>query len=58
MSKQFIITQAELDMLEAIRLDIYKNYIKDDSVEDIIRAGCVTQPLWKIINKKREEVHE
>ena len=56
MSKEFVITQEELDMLEAIRQEIYLQYVTDDCVADIIKAGSITQPLWKIINKKREEI--
>ena len=56
MNKEFVITQEELDMLEAIRQDIYLQYVTDDNIADIIKAGSITEPLWKIINKKRDEI--
>jgi len=54
--KQYIITQEELDTLEAIRLELYKMFVIDDNVNDIIRVSNVTSPLWCIINKKREPI--
>jgi len=52
--KNYVITQEELDTLEAIRLELYKLFVIDDNVNDIIRVSNVTSPLWCIINKKRE----
>ena len=57
MSKEFIITQEELDMLEAIRLNLYNLFAECGNVNDIIKISKVSEPLWKIINKKRDEVH-
>jgi len=54
--KKYVITQEELDTLEAIRLELYKLFVIDDSINDIIRVSNVTSPLWCIINKKREEL--
>jgi len=53
---KYIITQEELDTLEAIRLELYHLFVEDDNVNDIIKVGQISEPLWKIINKKREEV--
>lgn len=58
MSKKLIITQSELDTLEAIRLRLYTMFAECGNVSDIIKVGTVSEPLWKIINKKREEVHD
>jgi len=58
MSKQFIITQEELDRLEAIRLELYHLFVEDDSITDVMKVGQISEPLWKIINKKREEIHD
>jgi len=56
--KKFSITQEELDTLEAIRLKLYDMFADCGNVSDIIKVGAVSEPLWKIINKKREEVYE
>jgi len=56
MSKEYIITQEELDTLEAIRLNLYSMFAACGNVHDIIKVGSVSEPLWKIINKRREEV--
>ena len=56
MSKQFVITQEELDTLEALRLKLYVMFAECSDVSDIMKVGEVSQPLWRIINKKREEV--
>ena len=57
MSKEFVITQEELDTLEAIRLKLYDIFAECGNVSDIMKVGEVSQPLWRIIHKKREEIH-
>ena len=56
MGKRFIITQEELDLIEAVRLNILNMYVKDDNINDIITASTITEPLWKLANIKREEI--
>lgn len=56
MSKEFIITQEELDTLEAIRLKLYDMFAECGNISDIIKIGEVSEPLWRIIHKKREEI--
>ena len=58
MSKHYIITQDELDMLEAVRLSLYNLFAECGNVSEIMKVGQVSEPLWKIINKKREEIHD
>ena len=53
---KFIITQEELDILEATRLNLYKLFADSGNVSDIIKVGSISEPLWKIINKKREQI--
>jgi len=54
--KRFIITQEELDTLEAIRLKLYDMFAACGNVSDIIKVGAVSEPLWKIINTNRKEL--
>lgn len=56
MSKEYIITQEELDTLEAIRLSLYTHFVTDDSIDDIINVTNVSGPLWTVINKNREPI--
>jgi len=56
MSKKYIITQEELDTLEAIRLNLYNLFAECGNVSDIIKVGQVSEPLYKIINKRRDEI--
>jgi len=56
MSKQYIINQEELDTLEAIRLNLYNLFAECGNVSDIIKVGQVSEPLYKIINKRRDEI--
>jgi len=58
MNKEYVITQEELNTLEAIRLTLYTLFADCGNVSDIIKVSQVSEPLWKIINKKREEIHQ
>jgi len=57
MSTEYVITQEELDTLEAIRLSLYNVFADSGNINDIIKITNVSAPLWKIINKRREKIH-
>lgn len=60
--KQYLISEKELEELEALRVEIHrlvdsltKDMNKFESNIVLFRTMEVTQPMWSIIHKRRKE---
>ena len=58
MSKKYIITQEELDLLERARLELVEMCDGNSPLHDqlLFVTELIRSKLWKIVNRKRDEV--
>ena len=59
MSKLVKIEQEKINSIEDIRIELWefhKNHFKDDDICAIMEFHNITAKLWRIANKKYEEV--